>query len=190
MVAQIIAKGKDRNEAIDRLRDFLKATDISGVATNIPVLLRVLDDAQFRGGDFSTGYLPELFKRVDAQALIQDIERGMGATGAAIDATTISIEGSDELKILAPSSGLFYSAPSPSEPEYVSVGEVITVDDILCQLEAMKIFTPLRLADFNANSGDRPLYPTTSRYRVSRVNLASGQQVTAGDLLFVVRPVV
>ena len=190
MVAQIIAKGMDRNEAIDRLRDFLKATDISGVATNIPVLLRVLDDAQFRGGDFSTGYLPELFKRVDAQALIQDIERGMGATGAAIDATTISIEGSDELKILAPSSGLFYNAPSPSEPEYVSVGEVITVDDILCQLEAMKIFTPLRLADFNANSGDRPLYPTTSRYRVSRVNLASGQQVTAGDLLFVVRPVV
>ena len=53
----------------------------------------------------------------------------------------------------------------------------------------MKIFTPLRLADFNANAVDRPLYPPSSRYRVSRVNLASGQQVTAGDLLFVVRPV-
>ena len=189
LVAQVIAHGRNRDEAIDRLRDFLLATEISGIATNIAVLLRILDDAQFRGGIYSTGYLPELFKRLDAPTLIRDIERAMGTSGAAIDATTIVIDGSDELKILAPSSGLFFSAPSPSEPEYVSVGDVVDVDTILCQLEAMKIFTPLRLADFNANAVDRPLYPSSSRYRVSRVNLASGQQVTAGDLLFVVRPV-
>jgi acetyl/propionyl-CoA carboxylase alpha subunit len=188
MVAQVIAHGADRDEAVDRLRDFLKATEITGVATNIPVLLRILDDAQFRGGNYSTGYLPELFTRLDADALIADIERAAGHAGAAIDASTIAIEGSDELKVLAPSSGIFYGTPSPAEPEYVSVGEIIDVDRTLCQLEAMKIFTPLKLADFNA-VGAAPLYPADRRYRIARVNLASGQQVNAGDLLFVVRPV-
>ena len=187
MVAQIIAHGGNRDEAVDRLRDFLKATEITGVATNIPVLLRILDDAQFRGGVYSTNYLPELFMRLDADALIADIERAAGNTGAAIDADSIAIEGSDELKVLALASGIFYSTPSPAEPEYVSVGEVIAVDHTLCQIEAMKIFSPLKLADFNV--GAIPLYAPDRRYKVTRVNLASGQQINAGDLLFVVRPV-
>ena len=85
--------------------------------------------------------------------------------------------------MLAPSTGIFYTTPSPTEPEYVTEGEVIGADNILCQLEAMKSFTPLRLADFGE------LYDQPS-YEVTRINMTAGQQVNPGDLLFVVKPVV
>ncbi len=91
----------------------------------------------------------------------------------------------DELKVLAPATAIFYSAPSPSEPEYVNVGDTIDIESTLCQLEAMKIFTPMKLADFN---GDVALYEGSSGYVVTRVNMSNGQQVNTGDLLFVVKP--
>jgi len=58
--------------------------------------------------------------------------------------------------------------------------------DTLCQLEAFKIFTPMCIADFN--SGDVQLYEAGCEYEVVRTNVASGQQVNVGDLLFVIRP--
>ena len=57
----------------------------------------------------------------------------------------------------------------------------------MCQLEAFKIFTPLRLADFNG--GDDPLYSADVEYEITRINMGNNEQVNAGDLLFVVRPV-
>jgi biotin carboxyl carrier protein len=56
----------------------------------------------------------------------------------------------------------------------------------LGQLEAMKLFTPLSLGDFNT---DFELYDSGTEYEITRINMSSGQQVNAGDLLFVVRPV-
>jgi len=54
------------------------------------------------------------------------------------------------------------------------------------QLEAMKIFTPLKLIDYNS---DFELYDESKEYEVTRINMTSGQQVNAGDLLLVVKPV-
>ena len=88
--------------------------------------------------------------------------------------------------MLAPATAIFYTTPTPSEPDYVSVGDRISVRHTLCQLEAMKIFTPLKLADFNV---DAALYAEDRQYQVTRINMAGGQQVNAGDLLFVVKPV-
>ena len=50
----------------------------------------------------------------------------------------------------------------------------------------MKIFTPLKLEDFNTEA---VLYDPEREYEVTRINMATGQQVTQGDLLFVVKPV-
>ena len=100
-----------------------------------------------------------------------------------IDAKALEIEGTTEIKVVAPGSAIFYSTPSPSEPDYVQVGSRITTQDTLCQLEAMKIFTPLRLSDFNTES---ELYNPEGIFEVKRININSGQQINAGDLLFVV----
>ena len=47
----------------------------------------------------------------------------------------------------------------------------------------MKIFTPLRLSDFNS---ENELYDPEAIFEVKRININSGQQINAGDLLFVV----
>jgi acetyl/propionyl-CoA carboxylase alpha subunit/acetyl-CoA carboxylase beta subunit len=186
MVAQIIVHAADRPSAIAKLRDYLGRVTVTGICTNIPLLTRVLDDAVFQGGDYDTGYLPDFLARIDADALIGDIEASAGEMSGAIDVDAIRIDGSDELKVLAPAAAIFYATPTPTEPEYVAVGDRISVRHTLGQLEAMKIFTPLKLADFN---GDVELYDPEREFEVTRINMSSGQQVNAGDLLFVVKPV-
>ena len=78
------------------------------------------------------------------------------------------------------------SAASPSDPPYVSVGDNINVEQTLCQVEAMKMFTSISLESFN---GADIVYSPDRNYQVVRVNQANGAQVNAGDLLFVVKPV-
>ena len=187
MVAQVIAHGNGRLDTIEKLLHYLERVRITGISTNISLLKRVLADSIFRDGVYDTNYLPEFLARIDAKALIKQISDAAGKSGAGIDRNAITIEGSDELKVLSPSTGIFYITPTPTEPEFVAVGDRIRVGDTLCQLEAMKLFTPLALKDFNA--GDDELYPSAQRYEVTRINNTSGQQVNVGDLLFVVKPV-
>ena len=185
MIAQVIAHGRDRLDAARKLAGYLDGVTITGIATNVPLLKRVLRDTTFLGGEYDTDYLTSLLAGTDAASLIKDIEAAAGAQAGAIGRDSIKIEDSDELRVLSPTTGIFYLAPSPAEPDYVQVGQAVRRDDILCQLEAFKIFTPLHLGDFG--SGEEPLYEADA-YEVARINVGSGQQVNAGDLLFVVRP--
>ncbi len=185
MVAQVIVHAADRDAAIAKLSRYLGRVRIKGICTNIELLRLILADAQFQGGEYDTNYLPELLARTDAQTLIEAIETAAGDQASAIDLDTIRIDDSDELKVLSPAAAIFYAAPSPGEPDYAAVGDRVAVDRTLCQLEAMKIFTPLALKDFNT---DQALYDPRAEFEITRVNISSGQQVNAGDLLFVVKP--
>jgi biotin carboxyl carrier protein len=182
----VIVHAADRPSAIAKLRDYLDRVKITGICTNIPLLRRILADEVFRKGVYDTDYLPNFLKRIDSDRLIRDIESAAGEMSGAIDVDAIRIDGSDELKVLAPTAAIFYTTPTPTEPEYVAVGDRISVRHTIGQLEAMKIFTPLKLTDFNA---EHALYEEEREYVVTRINMASGQQVNAGDLLFVVKPV-
>jgi acetyl/propionyl-CoA carboxylase alpha subunit/acetyl-CoA carboxylase alpha subunit len=186
MIAQVIVHAPDRASGLAKLLDYLKRVKVTGICTNIPLLTRILQDEVFQAGVYDTNYLPELLARLDGQALISEIESAAGELSAGIDSNAIRIDGSDELKVLAPATAIFYTTPTPTEPDYVSVGDRVSVRHTLCQLEAMKIFTPLKLGDFNT---EFDLYDENRQYEVTRINMASGQQVNAGDLLFVVKPV-
>ena len=54
MIAKVIAHAEDRESAIARLRDALQAFHVSGVKTNIPFVLRILDDEDFRAARLHT----------------------------------------------------------------------------------------------------------------------------------------
>ena len=187
MIAQIIAHGPGSDATAKKLVEYLERVSIRGIATNIPLLRRILRDDVFLDGVYDTDYLPRFFERVDMDTIIGEIAEASGAADASIGAEAIAIEGSDEVKVLSPSTGIFYTSPSPTEAPYVSVGETISIDATMCQIEAFKIFTPLRLVDYN-NVGAEPLYSAEREYEVTRVNVTTGQQINPGDLLFVVRP--
>ncbi|MAI41527.1 MAG: biotin carboxylase N-terminal domain-containing protein [Candidatus Azotimanducaceae bacterium] len=187
LIIQIICHGESRGDAISKMYAYLDSVTIHGICTNISLIKRILKDKTFIEGKYDTKYLPEFLNRIDASALIQEIEKDSGSDSSALDPEMIRIEGSDEIKVLAPSTGVFYLTPSPSEQEYIHLGDVISTGDVLCQLEAMKMFSPVSLNSFSTDSGE--LYQSDKKYRVIRINLNSGQQVNEGDLLFVIKPV-
>ncbi|PFM65820.1 acetyl-CoA carboxylase, biotin carboxyl carrier protein [Bacillus cereus] len=46
-------------------------------------------------------------------------------------------------KITSPMVGTFYSSSSPDTPQYVSVGDKVSKDSIVCIVEAMKLFNEI-----------------------------------------------
>jgi acetyl/propionyl-CoA carboxylase alpha subunit len=57
MLAKIIAWGRTRNEAADRMVAALRETTVHGVVTNIPFLLALLQEPAFRNAEIDTGWL-------------------------------------------------------------------------------------------------------------------------------------
>jgi acetyl/propionyl-CoA carboxylase alpha subunit len=107
MIAQVIAHGTDRRDTIEKLLKYLERVRISGICTNVALLKKILADATFRDGVYDTNFLPEFLARIDARELIRQIGDAAGKTGVGIDRDAIRIDGSDELKVLSPSTGIF-----------------------------------------------------------------------------------
>lgn len=59
MLAKVTCRGRDLASAIARSHRAVSEFRIRGVATNIPFLLNLLDDPQFRAGDVSTHFIEE-----------------------------------------------------------------------------------------------------------------------------------
>jgi acetyl/propionyl-CoA carboxylase alpha subunit/acetyl-CoA carboxylase beta subunit len=184
MIAQVIVHAANRKKAISRLIEVLNQTKITGVCTNLALLNQILTDSVFQKGKYNTGYLPEMLARIDGDRLIEKMaDTGLEQTDDG--QSTVRIEGSDELRVNSPMTGIFYTTPSPSEPEYVKVGDVIEFDQTICQIEAMKIFTQLSLSSINAGSD---IYQSDIKYEVVRINQSPGTQINSEDLVFVIKP--
>jgi propionyl-CoA carboxylase alpha chain len=63
MIAKLIVHGRDRTEAIARMREALNGFVIRGVASNIPFQAALLAHPQFVAGDFNTGFIAEHYSR-------------------------------------------------------------------------------------------------------------------------------
>ena len=185
LIAQIIMRGETREEVIEKLYDYLDQCVIKGISTNIPLLKRILKDDTFRNGEYDTTYLPKFMAKQDADALIAEMEAEAG--GSRIDVDALKVEATDELKVIAQNAGIFYTKPSPNDPDFVREGDEVSVDDTLCLMEAMKMFSQVSLDTFNRR--DNVLYDPNRRYVIKRIMNSNGSQVSSGDLLFVVSPV-
>ncbi|OYV55347.1 MAG: acetyl-CoA carboxylase biotin carboxylase subunit [Acidiphilium sp. 20-67-58] len=63
LVAKLIVHGRDRAEAIARMRRALGEFALSGIRTTIPLHLRILDDPGFRAGDYTIHWLEQFVAR-------------------------------------------------------------------------------------------------------------------------------
>jgi acetyl-CoA carboxylase, biotin carboxylase subunit len=57
LIAKVIAWGRDRQEAVARMRRTLEMTVIEGIKTSIPLHLRILSDSDFLAGRLSTSFM-------------------------------------------------------------------------------------------------------------------------------------
>ncbi|MEL0106678.1 MAG: acetyl-CoA carboxylase biotin carboxyl carrier protein [Rhodospirillales bacterium] len=77
------------------------------------------------------------------------------------------------IEVCAPMMGTFYRAPSPNDPVYAEVGQVIAAGDALCLIEVMKLFTTLKAEQAG---------------KVIEIPAENGALVNQGDVLFVIEP--
>jgi propionyl-CoA carboxylase alpha chain len=63
MIAKLIVHGKDRNEAIAKMREALNGFVIRGISSNIPFQAALLAHPRFVAGDFNTGFIAEHYAK-------------------------------------------------------------------------------------------------------------------------------
>jgi acetyl-CoA carboxylase biotin carboxylase subunit len=73
MIAKIIVHGRDRQEAIARMRRTLEMTVIEGIKTSIPMHLRILADPEFIAGKLSTSFMDRFLARPRAGRLAEAV---------------------------------------------------------------------------------------------------------------------
>jgi oxaloacetate decarboxylase alpha subunit len=78
------------------------------------------------------------------------------------------------VRIESPMVGVFYRAPNPGAPAFVDVGDTIVPGQVLCILEAMKLFNELKAETAGV---------------VRTIHAENAQPVEYGELLFELEPV-
>ena len=73
--------------------------------------------------------------------------------------------------VLSPMVGTFYASANPDSPPYVEVGSEVAVGDVLCVIEAMKIFNHVDAETSGV---------------VQKILKNSGDPVEYGETLFVI----
>lgn len=105
---------------------------------------------------------------VFAPGAIQQQAAKHGAASASQQAPVVAGE-----TIKAPMSGIFYRSPSPSSPPYVREGDAIKEGQVICVIEAMKVFNEIK-AEFNCviekviQENGKALEPNADMFRVKR----------------------
>jgi acetyl-CoA carboxylase biotin carboxyl carrier protein len=80
---------------------------------------------------------------------------------------------SQELEIKSPMVGTFYRAPSPEAASYVEVGTELTVETVVCIIEAMKVMNEIKAEQKGV---------------VTQVLVENAKPVEFGQPLFKIRP--
>ena len=63
MIAKLIVHGRDRSEAIARMREALNGFLIKGISTNIPFQAALLAHPKFKSGDFNTAFIADNYPK-------------------------------------------------------------------------------------------------------------------------------
>jgi acetyl-CoA carboxylase biotin carboxylase subunit len=67
LVAKLMVHGRDRREAIARMRRCLEAMVVEGIKTTIPLHRKIMDDPDFQAGKIDTGFLSRFQPKKEAK---------------------------------------------------------------------------------------------------------------------------
>jgi acetyl-CoA carboxylase, biotin carboxylase subunit len=73
MIAKIVVHGRDRREAIARMRRTLEMSVIEGIKTNIAMHLKILADPDFAAGKLSTSFMERFAARPGSRSLAEAV---------------------------------------------------------------------------------------------------------------------
>jgi len=73
MIAKVMVHGRDRQEAIARMRRTLEMTVIEGIKTNVALHLKILAESDFANGKVSTGFMDRFMAPPAARPLAEAV---------------------------------------------------------------------------------------------------------------------
>jgi acetyl-CoA carboxylase biotin carboxylase subunit len=71
LIAKIIVHGRDRQEAIARMRRTLEMTVIEGIRTSVPLHLKILDEPDFQAGRLNTAFMERFMPKPKSGSLAE-----------------------------------------------------------------------------------------------------------------------
>jgi acetyl-CoA carboxylase biotin carboxyl carrier protein len=98
----------------------------------------------------------------------------VAASPASPASPILAIAASTHPQIVSPMVGTFYLSPSPDSPAYISVGQEVQEDTVVCLIEAMKVMNEIK---------------AEMRGIIIEILAQNGKPVEFGKPLFAVRPV-
>ena len=181
MIAKLIVHGKDRLEAIAKMREALNGFVIRGVSSNIPFQAALLAHPKFVAGDFNTGFIAENYAQ-------------------GFRAEDVPHDDADLLLALAAFVNRKYrnrasSISGQMEGHEIEVGEDFVV--VTLGLQGATTQTPVSVTEFDAKTGASLItigansYKICTDYRLGEVRIAGtcngtpfSAQVERGNLAF------
>lgn len=94
------------------------------------------------------------------QAPTQSTVTGPAITGVPVAAKSPVGKADKSIPVIAPITGVYYAAASPTTPPFVNIGDVIQIGQVIALVEAMKVFNEInsevsgRVVKMVAKSGD------------------------------------
>jgi acetyl-CoA/propionyl-CoA carboxylase, biotin carboxylase, biotin carboxyl carrier protein len=166
LLGKVVAWGRDRDQAIERMLAALADLEVGGIASTRPALARVLDHPDFRAAAHWTTWLEEA---VDLAGLAPQGAAGAGPEGAA---------GSAGAEAGAPGTGTAPAAGRTATPDLT-----VTVEGRAWPVRLYR-HRPRGAGAHGAGEAGRVASPLAGT--LSRVEVAAGQRVDQGQLLAVV----
>ena len=124
---------------LKEIQNLIKFVSNSGVAE---VKLEI-DDVKITIKTTHEGTSPEITYLQQAP-LAQAAPQAAPTPVAAVPvAAAPAVENSNYITVKSPMIGTFYRKPSPDKPMFVEVGSTISKGDVLCVIEAMKLFNEI-----------------------------------------------
>jgi len=154
-----------------------------------------MTDASLQDGPFDLEKLKELIELMEKHELTEislkqgdqkwRLRRGGNNVMQMIPSTSVSAPAVAEasiaeapvdenlIEITSPTVGTFYSAPTPDDPPFVTVGTDVNLETAVCIVEAMKVFNQI---------------PAEVSGTIVKILVKNGDAVEFGQPLFKVRP--
>ena len=84
LISKLVAWAPSREEAIQRMLRALEEYQVEGIQTNLAFFREILDHAEFRKGNFDTGFIPRWLEERSAPATAIEIELDLAVIAAAL----------------------------------------------------------------------------------------------------------
>ena len=150
MIAKLIVHGKDRLDAIAKMREALNGFVIRGISSNIPFQAALLAHPKFVAGDFNTGFIAENygkgFKAEDVPHADPDF--------------LVALAAYVNRRMLGRAAGISGQMPGHG----LAVGEGFVV--VALGAEGKNTQSRVLVADFEAKSGSSRINTSTSSYEI------------------------